>query len=402
MEGNKAGVIFVVIVLLAVAASFTLALNPPQVKKYTPATAVPKGASNVTYENITIYACALGWDYGHGPINPTISIANNTLVCFTVIEEGTQPHTLTFNPGSKESSYQYTALDSAQISTVTGTISKAAIFFDQIGIFTYWCIIHPTTMVGNIYVNATVNKTGPTAHYSNYQNESFSLSNGGFLSGGHLNPTIYLPVSTLLNVSVTDSSATAYSFAVSSGSAVNTANAVDAISSTNTSANASIPFNSTGIYTYFNGQNTSNFGHIYVYASQINVSIYADKNGFNYSLSSGRNPTINVSAGMLVVFTLINHDNLSHDLVIAYGPNEVSNYTYIAGVNSSQNESIGTYLFLTAGNYTYWDTFHPSTAVGTIQVANSSSSAAIFTAMQPASPAIGEITPIQTSAERSS
>ena len=119
-------------------------------------------------------------------------------------------------------------------------------------------------------------------------------------------------------------------------------------------------------------------GYVYVYTSLLNQTLFADKNGWNYSQTSGVNPTITVSACTLVNFTLIDEDNLTHTLVINTGNNEnTTDYTVIATVNATTNMSQGYYFFLTPGNYTYWDLYHPSTAVGTINVTNSSSGASV-------------------------
>ena len=102
--------------------------------------------------------------------------------------------------------------------------------------------------------------------------------------------------------------------------------------------------------------------------------MFADKNGWNYSQTSGVNPTITVSACTLVNFTIVNEDNLTHTLVINSGNNENStDYMVIASVNATSNMSQGYYFFISPGNYTYWDLYHPGTSVGTINVTNASS-----------------------------
>ncbi len=375
MEGNKGGVVFVVIVLIMVAIGFSLMLNPPTVKSFSLPAVPSKGVKH--YENITIYADALGWDYGHGTLNPTISIANNTVVNFTVIEEDGQPHTLTVNPGSAESSYQDTLLSTSQITTIPGHVSTTQAYFNTIGVFTYWCTVHPETMVGLIYVNATVNTTVPSAHYANYSNKTLALSENNLSANGVLYPTIALPTSTLLNLTIKDASSSNYTLKISSGSKVDTSNYTTVINETNRSATGSIPFNQTGQYVYWNSNNTSRFGIIYIYSALVNASLYADVNGWNFTKSSGVNPTITISAGTLINFTLINEDNLTHVLEINSGNKENSNTSAaVASVNSTTNKSQGYYLFMSTGNYTYWDLYHPSTAVGIIEVTNSSSSSA--------------------------
>ena len=376
MEGNKAGVIFVVIVLIAMAGGLFLEVNPPTIKAFSLPAVPAKGVEH--YQNITLYACADGWDYGHGPINPTLVVANDTVVCFTVIEEGDQPHTLTIAPGSSETSYQDTLLTTSQITTVPGTVSHVKAFFDKVGVYTYWCTVHPETMVGALYVNSTVNVTIPTVHYSYYHNETLNLVHNGFRSNGILNSTIPLPQNSLVNFTVKDKSLTNYSLLLSPGVVPNLNNYTTIINTTNKEANTSFAFNSTGEYTYFNGLNTSQYGYVYVYTSLLNQTLFADKNGWNYSQTSGVNPTITVSACTLVNFTLIDEDNLTHTLVINTGNNEnTTDYTVIATVNATTNMSQGYYFFLTPGNYTYWDLYHPGTAVGTINVTNTSSGASV-------------------------
>lgn len=376
MEGNKAGVVFVVIVLIMVAIGFTLMLNPPTVKSFSLPPVPSKGVKH--YQNITIYADANGWDYNHGTVNPTLYIANNTVVTFTVIEEDGEPHTLTINPGTSETSYQDTLLSTAQITTIPGHVSTTKAYFDTIGVYTYWCTVHPETMVGLIYVNATVNVTVPTAHYANYSSKTLDLLKNNLTANGVMYPTIALPSSTLLNLTIKDTTSSKYALRISPGSKVDTSNYTTIINETNKTSKVSIPFNQTGQYVYWNSNNTSRFGTIYIYTALVNTTLYADFNGWNYSQSSGVNPTIPVSQGTLVNFTLIDEDNLTHVLEINPGNSENSSTSIsVASVNSSAKTSQGYYLFMSTGNYTYWDLYHPSTAVGIVNVTNSSSNALI-------------------------
>ncbi len=376
MEGNKAGVVFVAIVLIMVAIGFTLMLNPPTVKSFSLPPIPSKGVKH--YQNITIYADANGWDYNHGTVNPTLYIANNTVVTFTVIEEDGEPHTLTINPGSSETSYQDTLLSTAQITTIPGHVSTTKAYFDTIGVYTYWCTVHPETMVGLIYVNATVNVTVPTAHYANYSSKTLDLLKNNLTANGVMYPTIALPSSTLLNLTIKDTTSSKYALRISPGSKVDTSNYTTIINETNKTSKVSIPFNQTGQYVYWNSNNTSRFGTIYIYTALVNTTLYADFNGWNYSQSSGVNPTIPISQGTLVNFTLIDEDNLTHVLEINPGNSENSSTSIsVASVNSSAKTSQGYYLFLSTGNYTYWDLYHPSTAVGIVNVTNSSSNALI-------------------------
>ncbi len=377
MEGNKAGVVFVVIVLLLVAIGLTLMLNPPTVKAFQ---LPPVPSKNVKhYENITIYADANGWDYGHGTINPTLTIANNTVVNFTVIEEDGQPHTLTINPGSSESTYQDTLLSTSQITTIPGHKSYVQAYFDTIGVYTYWCTVHPETMVATLYVNATVSNTTSGVHYAHYANQTLQLLKNNLTSNGVLYPYIALASNTLLNLTIKDPNSSNYTFKINSGSKVNATTSTTLINETNSSLTVSVPFNNTGQYVYWNSNNTSRFGTIFVYTALVNTSLYADVYGWNFSKSSGVNPTISISAGTLVNFTIINEDNLTHVLEINLGNAENSSTAVaVASVDPSTNLTWGYYLFTSTGNYTYWDLYHPSTAVGIINVTNSSSSSAVI------------------------
>lgn len=373
MVGNKTGAIFAVVVLVAVAIGFLLMLNPPTVQAFTPSPTPASGPKY--YMNITLYADAQGWDYNHGTVNPTLNILNGTLVQFTVIEEDNQPHTLSFNPGYNESSsgYAYTLLSTSDITSTPGAVSHGSMYFGKLGVYTYWCIIHPTSMVGLIYVNSTSTPTGnntpPPPTYAHYFNQSFSLTNDAFYSKGIADPILKVQNGTLLNFTASDPGSSTYSLKVSPGIGVNKTNYTTVINTTASSANGSMAFNQTGEYTYWNGNNTTAYGTIYVYVSQMNYTLYADLNGWNYTKASGVNPSLQFSTGALVNFTVVNEDGLTHNLVIGAGSNESSNYSMIATVNSTVSEANGYFLFISAGKYTYWDTYHSTTAVGTITVA---------------------------------
>ncbi|MCL4327696.1 MAG: hypothetical protein M1149_05260, partial [Candidatus Thermoplasmatota archaeon] len=123
----------------------------------------------------------------------------------------------------------------------------------------------------------------------------------------------------------------------------------------------------------YNSTGNVNSDSVLFYNREVNITLYADANGWNYSKGSV-NPVFNLTVGTMVMFNLINEDGLYHALRINSGPNEsLQNSTLIAEVNNTIRSSIGYYLFSNVSVYTYWDSFHPYTAVSTINVANSSS-----------------------------
>lgn len=174
MEGNKAGVGVVIIIAVVVALSFSFVLT-------TPSGSTPiKIPSNPKYTNTTyLWADANGWNTGHGPVNPVLNYSTGTVVTFIVTEEDTQPHTLTINAGGNPSNPQAgengnnatTILSTSQITVTKGHVSQAQFYFANPGIYTYWCIIHKTTMVGVIYVNgsavsSSVSSSAPQTSFS--------------------------------------------------------------------------------------------------------------------------------------------------------------------------------------------------------------------------------------------
>lgn len=158
MEGNKAGVGVVIIIAIVVALSFSYVLTTPTgSQKQT----IP---SNPAYTNTTyLWANAAGWNFGHGTLDPTLNYSVGTVVTFMMTEGDTQPHTLTINPGGSASNPvngetmtgAITVLTIAQITQTKGHHSEGQYYFSKPGIYTYWCTIHPETMVGLIYVNST-------------------------------------------------------------------------------------------------------------------------------------------------------------------------------------------------------------------------------------------------------
>ncbi|MEM0136225.1 MAG: hypothetical protein QXU18_13545 [Thermoplasmatales archaeon] len=102
---------------------------------------------------IVLYANELGWNYNSSNPNPTLYEKTHVLLEFKVIEQDNQPHTLTVNPGTNES--QTNEIFSVNIPPVTGSVVWVNWSFANPGVFTYWCIVHPETMVGRLYVNST-------------------------------------------------------------------------------------------------------------------------------------------------------------------------------------------------------------------------------------------------------
>ena len=479
-KGSKTGVVFAVIVLLIVSMGLYLALDYPQTSSFS-LPAAPASAPHSV--NITIWADASGWDYGHGTVNPTITILNGTVIHFTVIEEDGQPHTLTINPGPAESTVFDTLLSISQITTTPGAVSHTTAYFPKVGVYTYWCTVHPTTMVGLIYVNSSLPShvyTFPTppSNMSVSHNTSLISTNSGFIdSHGVVNPSLYYQNGSLVRFQIKQNGTSDHSFVIAPGGAESDYNATLINASTMGNVNGTtvavqVFFNRTGEYTYWdsyfpslteghifvvsynksisllasehglelNGSlnwtvpamdgselifNVADSGHFnysivllnyshspfaylqndtsnssvsefvfYGYAAftvkynstgnvnsdsvlfynrEVNITLYADANGWNYSKGSV-NPVFNLTVGTMVMFNLINEDGLYHALRINSGPNEsLQNSTLIAEVNNTIRSSIGYYLFSNVSVYTYWDSFHPYTAVSTINVANSSS-----------------------------
>ncbi len=129
--------------------------------------------------NVTLYANALGWDYGikGDTTNPTINVTAGTRIIFTVIEDDTAPHTLTIADSPKESGTHLTLITTSQLTTTIGHTVTASYIFDKVGPWTYWCAIHPTTMLGTINVLPAANASA--------QVNSYSQSNPGINGNSH-------------------------------------------------------------------------------------------------------------------------------------------------------------------------------------------------------------------------
>jgi|GEM_PF-1057521 hypothetical protein len=139
------------IVLIAAGGSFVYFLE------------VPGGAStqvSASYNStalIVLYANAQGWNYNSSHPNPTIYEKTHVLLEFKVIEQDNLPHTLTINPGPNESASS--AIISVDIPAVTGTVVWANWSFSNSGVYTYWCEVHPETMVGLLIINSSQNSS---------------------------------------------------------------------------------------------------------------------------------------------------------------------------------------------------------------------------------------------------
>ncbi|GGM78047.1 hypothetical protein GCM10007108_15260 [Thermogymnomonas acidicola] len=144
----KPGLVFAVTVVVVVALAISFIATAPQ------AGGRPFNPNDYKYTvDVTIWADAAGWNYNHGVVNPTLYFKPGTKVVFTVIEEDGLPHTLTINPGKTENrGNAYTVLSIAQITQTIGHKSTGIYVFDKTGYYTYWCTVHPTTMVALIVI----------------------------------------------------------------------------------------------------------------------------------------------------------------------------------------------------------------------------------------------------------
>ncbi|MGC8645426.1 MAG: cupredoxin domain-containing protein [Thermoplasmata archaeon] len=114
---------------------------------------------------IVLYANALGWNYNSSHPDPTIYEKTHVLLEFKVIEQDGLPHTLTINPGPNESASS--AIVNVVIPTTIGSVTWVNWSFANPGIYTYWCEVHPETMVGQLVINATTsNATSSLPHFT--------------------------------------------------------------------------------------------------------------------------------------------------------------------------------------------------------------------------------------------
>lgn len=186
VKKNYTGVILAVGILIVMGLAVSIALDVPISKAFA-LPSVPSGGPEHQV-NITLYADAAGWNYNHGTVNPVIVIPPKTQIEFTVIEEDNQPHTLTIAPGSQESTTQATLLSQTDITTTPGHISHTNAYFATTGEYTYWCTIHPVTMVGQLYVNSSAavptNATGSVTTGGSHNN---GVTSGSLVSAQNMN-----------------------------------------------------------------------------------------------------------------------------------------------------------------------------------------------------------------------
>ena len=162
MDGSKGGVAFAVIVVLsiAVAVGFVISPQPTSVLSQV----IPP---NPAYTNsTTLYANAAGWDnptpYGNAngaiPVNPTLNYTVGTVVTFTVIETDSLPHNLYIAKGTSENLAAYYSVIGV-INPIPGSKYTGEWYAQTPGVYTYWCEVHPTTMVGTINVLAATSSS---------------------------------------------------------------------------------------------------------------------------------------------------------------------------------------------------------------------------------------------------
>ena len=492
------GPIFVIAILLVAGIALGLELSVPT----SPAYSLPGiPAHPAHYVNVTLYADANGWNSNQKglpvqsglKVNPTIVVLPGTVVNFTVIEEDNQPHTLTIAQGSSISSTSDTLLSTSDITTTTGHVSFAQAYFDTLGEYTYWCVVHPQTMIGHLWVNnslPTFSLPTPPANMSANANQTlYADSNGWNYSHGTVNPVLYFRLGTLVNFTIIQEDGNQHGFYIAPGSNESSYNEVllkpsSLSTKVGATSNFTAYFNVTGEYTYWDpnyanateghifvvsginsiiltvtsngldlngnlnssilvkngsllrigindsakisydvllakgyspsktnvtivGTNSSNetvvyvpsvaqaftlydgfssstYHHLFTYVNIVNYSLSAAN--FVWNQNSTTNPTLSVSAGDLVNFTIVNTDNLNHTLEVNYGNSYNSTLAVkVAEVTNGNASSSGYYLFNQTGNYTYWDYYHPNTAIGRITVTGSKGTTA---------PAIASVMPI--------
>jgi len=157
VSGNKGGVAFAVIVVLAIAVAVGFVISPQPTSVLSQVIPPNPAFTNST----TLYANAAGWDtptsYGNSngaiPVNPTLNYTVGTVVTFTVIETDTLPHNLYIAKGTSENLAAYYSVIGA-INPILGSKYTGEWYAQTPGTYTYWCQVHPTTMVGTINVVA--------------------------------------------------------------------------------------------------------------------------------------------------------------------------------------------------------------------------------------------------------
>ena len=468
MNSKFVGVAFAVMLVAVAGLSLAYELNIPEVHAFK-LPPVPSDAK--IYRDVTLYAEEPGWDANLGPAktNPTLVFQVGTVVNFTVIEEDTLPHTLAINPGPKELSNADIVLSIGppQYSVVHGQA-----YFNKIGVYTYWCTVHPLTMVGLIYVNKTVSTSYslpklPANYPVNYSQTLTINSNGIANRSKGLDPTLYYPTGSAVNFTITQNTTTNASFNIAYGSNVSSYNetALNATQLGRTpgkSASFIAYLKSPGEYTYWDQYNVADtVGHIYVANNSLKRSLQVTNGGiklsgharfqlpivnstnavftlndsshiyYNFSISGYSFETLNISGNRsisfnfsfiqpasllfnqikpvshsnsiyvylymvnvsvnatltgyvidgivnqnlqftqytVVNFTLNNTDSLNNTIAINPGNAENSSSSIIVAYTpSSVSSASGYFYFVEAGNYTMWDTYHPSSNVLLITV----------------------------------
>ncbi len=172
---NKATpIVLLVLVLVVAGASFAWFLTSPG-----GGASFTQGPYNQT-KVIVLYANSQGWNYNSTP-NPTLNERLHTLLAFKVIEQDGLPHTLTINPGTNESSSLNDYVVNVQIPTTVGSVTWVNWSFSSPGVYTYWCIVHPYTMRGLLYVNSTSNNSSAASSLGSGMSPSNIPSPNGFV-----------------------------------------------------------------------------------------------------------------------------------------------------------------------------------------------------------------------------
>jgi|ACXJ01.1.fsa_nt_gi plastocyanin len=191
---GKGGIAFALLLIIVVGLSFSYIVTSPSSSGLTPTSSDYSAATNVAY--VHIYADAAGWDEHYhnvnssNPVNPTIFVKVDTTLYFNVTEEDGAPHTLTLgylgttnasanlpivngnisnskmlgSYKSYEPSVSYTVLSTAQITTTIGHNSQGKFPFTKAGVYSYWCTIHPFSMLGVIIVGSYQNTSIDVGH----------------------------------------------------------------------------------------------------------------------------------------------------------------------------------------------------------------------------------------------
>jgi hypothetical protein len=98
-------------------------------------------------------------------VNPTLNYTVGTVVTFTVIETDTLPHDLYIAKGTNENMAAYYSVIGA-INPIPGSVYTGEWYALAVGTYTYWCEVHPTTMVGTINVLPANSSSGSSPSVS--------------------------------------------------------------------------------------------------------------------------------------------------------------------------------------------------------------------------------------------